>query len=126
MTDSKTTIEDLKKVVAKFVTDRDWQKYHSPKDLSMAIAVEAAELMELFQWMDTQTSIAEVERKRTQVEEELADILFSLLNFAELYKIDLSSALQRKVKINELNYSIAETKGDYLLYEAAKKKRKNS
>lgn len=122
--DNNTHLAKLKKLVENFVNDREWQKFHTPKDISISIAVEAAELMELFQWMDCQTSIQEIERKRTDVENELADVLFCVLNFAQRYNIDLSTALKDKIAILNKNYPVATTKGDYRKYELAKANRK--
>src|SRR5690242_2650437 len=98
MSDKHTTIAQLKKQIAKFVKDRDWEQFHSPKNLSMAIAIEAAELMEHFQWQGKGEDLKRLEDKKGDIEDELADILAYILSFSNFHKIDLSKALQRKVK----------------------------
>lgn len=111
MTDQKTTINDLKKEVARFVKARNWEKFHSPKNLSMAIAIEAAELMEHFQWHYKGEDIRRLNNKRNEIEDELADILAYVLSFCNLYQIDLSQALIRKLKLNAKKYPSKLVKG---------------
>ncbi len=116
MEDSKTTINDLKTLVKKFVEARDWQQWHSPKNVSMQIATEAAELMELFLWVDSQESFAEVEKHREAVEHEVADVAHALLSFCIRANIDLASAIQKKMIHNEKKYPIEKAKGNRLKY----------
>lgn len=75
MEDNLTTINELKNLVKKFVEEREWHQWHSPKNVSMQIATEAAELMELFLWVDSKESFAEVEKRREAAEHEAADIM---------------------------------------------------
>ena len=76
MTDSETTVSELRKLVSDFVQERDWEKFHAPKNVSMALAIEAAELMEHFQWISIEESrTLNDPRKREQIGEELADII---------------------------------------------------
>ena len=88
--DDSTTIQDLKNLVATFTKERDWGKHHTPKNLAMNIAIEAAELMDHFVWED------QSEPKSDEVKDELADILFNLLNFANTNNIDVSKAFVKK------------------------------
>ena len=88
--DDNTTFQELKDLVEKFGADRNWQRHHSPKNLAMNIAIEAAELMELFVWE------REGDPDSIEVEDEVADVLFNLLNFVHVQKIDLSTAFLRK------------------------------
>src|SRR5579863_6514222 len=82
MNDVHTTLQQLKKRHADFVTARDWNQFHIPKNLSMALAIEAAELMEKFQWVDNAQSWNVVDAERDSVEHELADVLCYVVAFA--------------------------------------------
>lgn len=111
-TDDITTVAALKERVAKFVQERDWQQFHDPKSLSIAIALEAAELMELFVWAgDRKEAIAMAEEKREAVEQELVDVLHVIFAFANVCNIDLTSALLNKMEINARKYPIDRSKG---------------
>jgi NTP pyrophosphatase (non-canonical NTP hydrolase) len=111
MSDKSTTIQELKLKKAEFVKDRDWEQYHSPKNLSMSIAIEAAELMEKFQWIDNQKSKEIVEKNKLEIEEEIADIFSYILGFCNLYDIDLSEAFKNKLEKNKIKYPINKSKG---------------
>jgi len=111
MNDKNSTIQELKEKMAQFVEERDWEKYHSPKNLSMAIAIEAAELMEKFQWLDGDDSRKEISCNKKEIEEELADIFSCLLSFAYFYGIDLSDAFAHKMKSNAQKYPVKKVKG---------------
>jgi dCTP diphosphatase len=113
--DSHATLESLKQKIKQFVDERDWAQFHSPKNLSMLLSVEAAELMEIFLWSMTDSE-KRLEQKRIEVEHELADIAFSLLNFCARYNIDLSTALERKLVLNAQKYPIEKSKGKALKY----------
>jgi Predicted pyrophosphatase len=104
--DSDTSVEHLKQKLSKFVKDRDWKQFHSPKNLSMSIAIEAAELMEVFQWLNTEES-HEILKDKTKLEEirdELADIAMFVMEFCNMFDIDLSSAVLKKLKKNAKKY----------------------
>ncbi len=118
--DNKATIDSLKQLVKEFVEERDWQQYHSPKNLSMCLAGEAAELMELFTWVNEDESQQMLEQRRKEVEHELADIAFNLLNFCMRYNIDLSQALEEKIRLNALKYPIEKSKSKILKYNQLK------
>ena len=115
MSDQKTTLAELRTLVAQFVDARDWQQFHSPKNLSMSLAIEAAELMEHFQWITTDASreIGRQPEKLTQVGEELADVICYALAIANELGIDVSEAVQDKMKKNEVKYPAAEYRGRY-------------
>ena len=106
MNDRSTTVNYLKRRHAKFVKDRDWEQYHSPKNLSMSIAIEAAELMEMFQWTTIEEShdILKDRKKLEAVKDELADIALFILEFSNMFNIDLSSAIIKKLKKNAKKY----------------------
>jgi len=111
MNDAKTTCQDLKDFMKQFVHEREWEQFHIPKNLSISLALEAAEIMELFQWCDNTESWEIAKNKRTELEEELADVLSYLLAFANACNIDLSKAYARKMALNAQKYPIEKSKG---------------
>jgi NTP pyrophosphatase (non-canonical NTP hydrolase) len=115
MADAATTLAELKDIVRRFVLERDWQQYHAPKNLAMGVAVEAAELMEHFLWVDSPASFAVVNEtgKREQIAEELADVFCHLLNLSMALDIDLSDALQTKMIKNAVKYPADVYRGKY-------------
>lgn len=115
MTDRKTTVNDLREMVRQFVDARDWQQFHSPKNLSMALAIEAAELMEHFQWISTDASrtIGEDNARLAAVGEELADVVCYALAIANELEIDVSVAMRDKMQKNERKYPAEEYRGRY-------------
>ena len=98
MTDADYPIQQIKERVLAFAKERDWEQFHSPKNLSMAISAEAAELMEHFLWQSPEQSRVDMQdpQLRAKVEEELADILIFAIQFANVTKIDLAAAIQPK------------------------------
>ena len=105
------SLEILRQRLAKFASDRDWQQFHSPKNLSMALIAEAAELVEHFQWLSQTQSLELDEKKRSQVRLELADILIYLIRTADQLDIDLISAANDKITINDKRYPVEKVKG---------------
>ena len=116
---SKNPLKKLQKIIIKFRDDRDWRRFHHPKDLSISIAIEAAELMGLFQWKDTQGNIGNKEKMEKEfkkiikdkqflqlIKEELADILIYSIFLADVLKIDLEEIIKMKIKMNEKKYPI--------------------
>ena len=86
-----------------FATARDWNQYHNPKNLSMALAIEAGELQEIFQWMTPQESEA-VKNNPTHAAEEIADVFLYLARIADVLEIDIESAVENKLKKNAIKY----------------------
>lgn len=115
MNDENTTIGQLKKRMADFIEERQWNKYHRPKNLAMSIAIEAAELMEHFQWLDHEEAQAALcdERSKERVADEMADILAFLLSLSTCTDIDLAAAFGKKLQKNELKYPAEAVKGHY-------------
>lgn len=113
MADEKTTIDELKRLVARFVAERDWRQFHTPKNLSMALAIEAAELMEHFQWLlpEESRAVGQDASKRAAVGEELADVVCYALAMANELGIDLSDALGDKMSKNARKYPVDEFRG---------------
>lgn len=128
MNDKITNINELKNKVAEFIKERDWKQFHSPKNLSMSIAIEAAELMEKFQWCDTEKSKEEVKKNKNEISHEIADIASYLLSFCYFYDIDLSKAIEQKIELNKLKYPVEQCKGKtdkYTKYLELKKNKLN-
>lgn len=113
MNDEQTTIAQLRQVVDRFVDERDWHQFHTPKNLSIALAIEAAELMEHFQWLDPQESraVAHDPAKRAAAGEELADVVCYALAMANELGLDLSQALVDKMAKNAQKYPADEYRG---------------
>jgi NTP pyrophosphatase (non-canonical NTP hydrolase) len=105
------TIENLNTVLKEFAVVRDWEKFHSPKNLSMALIVEAAELVEHFQWLTEEQSYKLSKEKHQEVGYEMADILLYLIRLSERLDIDLIAAAEGKVKINEKRYPADKVRG---------------
>jgi dCTP diphosphatase len=113
VTDEKTTLADLRQRVATFIAARDWEQFHTPKNLSAAIAIEAAELMEHFQWLTGDETAAAIrnEAKRAAVADELADVLIYALSLANVLNVDVSEAMLDKLKRNESRFPADEWQG---------------
>ncbi len=115
MNDHDTPVAALRKLVSDFVLERDWQQFHTPKNVAMALAIEAAELMEHFQWLTPGQSreVAEQPEKLNQVAEELADVVCYALALANELKIDVTSALHDKMEKNRRKYPADEYRGRF-------------
>ena len=114
MMKNSITIQQLKKDIKKFVKERNWEQFHSPKNLSMSLSIEAAELMEHFQWTNTVEEAVKVlgdTKKRSEIEDEIADIAIYLIDFCNLYGIDLEKSVLRKLKKNAKKYPAKMVKG---------------
>lgn len=113
MPDSSTTVAELRDLVDLFVRKRDWKQFHSPKNLAMALAIEAAELMEHFQWIEVPASreMAHDPEKLAAVAEELSDVLAYTLAMANSMGIDLSDSLHNKMVKNSLKYPVEKYRG---------------
>ena len=107
-TDANTTISQLLDEVQQFAQERDWEKYHSPKNLGMSIAIEAAEIMEHFQWYSNEKSVEVVREPETKklVADELADVVIYCLIMAYQAQIDISSAVRSKMVRNRDRYPV--------------------
>ena len=114
-TDAHTTVGALRQAVADFVDARDWQPFHSPKNLSMSIAIEAAELMERFQWLTIEEAWAAVDdpAERAAVADELADIVIYCLSLSNALDLDVSAAVLGKLQTNEHRYPSDEFRGRF-------------
>ena len=115
MSDTSTTITDLRHLVRQFVDERDWRQFHSPKNLSMSLAIEAAELMEHFQWIDIAESrrVKDDPARLGKVSEEIADVLCYVLALANELELDLSAAIHDKMVKNAVKYPADQSRGRY-------------
>jgi NTP pyrophosphatase (non-canonical NTP hydrolase) len=113
--DNSTTIDYLKKLVVKFRDDRDWKKYHNPKDLAISISIESNELLELFQWktLEEIQKLLENPDYIKKIKNELADVIIYSLSLADILGIDVSQAVIEKIKLNEEKYPVEKFKGNY-------------
>jgi NTP pyrophosphatase (non-canonical NTP hydrolase) len=109
-------LQELSHRLRRFAQERDWEQFHSPKNLSMALIAECAELVEHFQWLTEAQSRALPADKRAEVELEMADIQIYLLRLAERLGVDLLDAVQRKIVINEQKYPAERVRGSAKKY----------
>tara|TARA_Y100000996_G_scaffold414870_1_gene407144 strand:- start:2150 stop:2500 length:351 start_codon:yes stop_codon:yes gene_type:complete len=109
-------IEKIKNIINKFAEDRNWDQFHTPKNLSMALSVEASELVEIFQWLNDEESKNLDEKNLQSVREELADILIYLIRISHKLEIDLKESILEKIKINEIKYPIELSKDNAIKY----------
>lgn len=113
LSDSQTTVSELKTRVLAFVRERDWEQFHAPKNLSMALAAEAGELMEHFLWATAEESraVATDPAKRAKIAEELADVVIYALEFANATGLDVAASIEAKMVANAKKYPVEKAKG---------------
>ncbi len=113
LTDSTATVAELKARLLAFVRERDWEQFHAPKNLSMALAAEAGELMEHFLWATPQQSRAIVAdpKKRAKIAHELADVVIYALEFANATGLDVAAAIETKMTANAKKYPVEKARG---------------
>lgn len=113
LTDSSTSLAEIKSRVLAFAQERDWEQFHAPKNLSMALAAEAGELMEHFLWVTPEASrtIVQDPAMRRKIEEELADVVIYALEFANMTGIDVAAAIEAKMAANAAKYPVEKAKG---------------
>lgn len=116
MTDNQDSLKHLRNRINQFVNERDWAQFHTPKNLAMAMIVEAAELVEKFQWDTPAESQQLPAEKREAVSHELADTFVYLLRIAEVLDIDLIAAANQKIDLNALKYPVDKAKGSNAKY----------
>ena len=113
LTDASTTVADLKTRVLAFVRERDWEQFHSPKNLSMALAAESGELMEHFLWAtaDHSRALALEPARRARIADELADVVIYALDFANMTGLDVSAAIESKMAATAKKYPVEKARG---------------
>jgi NTP pyrophosphatase (non-canonical NTP hydrolase) len=116
--DEEATIQDLKDKVKKFCDDRDWDQFHNAKELTIAMIIETSELIEHFRWKNHKEvdEMFENPKKRKEIEDEMADILYFLIRLAQRYNVDLSEAVDRKMIENNDKYPVDKFKGSHKKY----------
>lgn len=102
------SFEELKKEITQFRDERNWKQFHTPKDLAISISLEAAELLEIFQWSGTDLV---VEKKRDRIEEELADVMMYCLLMADITGMDMEEILRKKLRKNAAKYPVEKSYG---------------
>ena len=112
-------ISVLQAAIRQFAEDRDWRKFHDPKNLAMAIAVEAGELMEHFRWLRNEQSWDALKdaKTREEIEQEFADVMILLLEFASEATIDVRAAVERKMMINAARYPVEKSRGSCVKHD---------
>ena len=111
-------IKIIQKKLQKFSKERDWDKFHTPKNLSMALSVEVAELVEIFQWLENEDSKVNKLNDMTKksIEEELGDIMIYVIRLADKLNIGLENSVNNKIKINSKKYPVELSKGNAVKY----------
>ena len=117
---AETDFDRIKKQVRQFVAERQWDQFHSPKNLSMALIVEAAEMVEHFQWLTEEQSCNLSPEKLAEVELELADIQIYLISLAEKLKLDIVAAAEKKLVLNAQKYPVEKVRGNSKKYNEYK------
>lgn len=116
MKKTNDSVDGLRDALRRFAAARDWQQFHTPKNLAMALSVEVAELVEHFQWLTTEQSVQLNARTKRAVGEEIADVLLYLTRLADVLDIDPLAAAERKMKINARKYPVQRSRGSVRKY----------
>ncbi|HUU74006.1 MAG TPA: nucleotide pyrophosphohydrolase [Burkholderiales bacterium] len=111
------SLEQLRAELARFAAERDWDQFHNPKNLAMALVVEAGELVEHFQWLSPDEAVALPSGKKTEVAMELADVLMYLLRLADKLDVDLIEAASEKLQQNRQKYPVEKARGRATKYD---------
>ena len=109
---TEDSLERLNQRLLQFARERDWERFHSPKNLAMALAGECGELLEHFQWLSEEQSASLASEKKQEVAFEMADILIYLIRLSERLNLDLLDAVEAKIAINEQRYPTPKVRGD--------------
>lgn len=109
-------LEDLTRQIVEFREARDWKQFHSPRNLAASISIEAAELLECFQWSSDETLAEDLERRHDEIEDEIADVLIYALLLAHDTGTDPTGAVQRKLAKNDAKYPAEKAKGKRVKY----------
>jgi len=120
MADAQPSLHDLQKIIRTFCDDRDWDQFHNPKDLAISLALEAAEVMEHFQWKSPAEMAEHSIRHKEDIADEIADVFYWVLLLSNKLDVDLVAAFQRKMKKNEAKYPIAKARGSHKKYTELK------
>ena len=105
-------IKEIQNKLANFAKDRDWDQFHTSKNLVMALSVETSELLEIFQWLNDKQTNNLSDKQMSLVKEEIADVTIYLLRLADVLNIDLDNAVNNKMALNEMKYPVKLSKGN--------------
>lgn len=110
---TRVTLDDLMSLIADYCTARDWDQFHTPKDLAIGATTEASELLDIFRFktLEDMKAMLNDEKQREHIGEELSDVLFFILRFSQLYGFDIQKAFYRKMEINAKKYPVDKVKG---------------
>jgi dCTP diphosphatase len=111
-----TDLEELREKLRKFAAERDWDQFHSPKNLAMSVSIEAGELLEIFQWLTEEESRALTPEAKAAVAEEIADVLLYLVRLGDQLGIDLAAAARSKLVANAQKYPVDKSRGSNKKY----------
>jgi dCTP diphosphatase len=117
MDDTSPAIKDVAKQLRKFAAERDWEQFHTPKNVSMALSVEASELLEIFQWLTPEESQALSKAQMDRVKEEVGDVANYLIRLCDLLEVDLLECARDKIAINAQKYPAEQVRGKALKYD---------
>jgi dCTP diphosphatase len=110
------SLEELRESLRQFASDRDWDQFHSPKNLAIALSVEAAELLEHFQWSSDADPVGLASDRQAKVREEIADVLLYLVRLADKLNIDILAAATEKLQVNAAKYPVEKARGSSKKY----------
>jgi len=118
MKDKEKNIHGMKEKVKEFCDARDWDQFHNAKELAIALSIEVSELLEIFRWKTPQEveDLFKNEKKKEDIQDEMADVLYFLVRIAQIYDIDLTDALDKKMEKNEQKYPVEKAKGSNKKY----------
>lgn len=111
-----SNIKKLTEKIKKFRDEREWKQFHNPKDVALSLILEAAELLELFQWKNQKEIEKYIKTNKEEIGDELADILYWILLMCNDLKINISKALEKKIKKNEKKYPVEKARGKHTKY----------
>ena len=116
MSADSRSLSDLQRQIRQFCDNRDWDQFHNPKDLAISLSLEAAEVLEHFQWKTAEEMALHIVDQKEAVGEELADVFYWLLLLANKLDVDLVEAFEAKMKKNEAKYPVEKAKGSHKKY----------
>ena len=115
-------IEKIQKILSEFAKEREWEQFHTPKNLTMALSVESSELVEIFQWLTPEQSSNLTDKQKVLVKEEIADIAIYLLRLCDVLDVDIETSVVDKIKINSDKYPVDLSKGSADKYTTLRSK----
>ncbi len=111
-------MDEMTKRIVEFVKARDWEQFHNPKDVAISLSLEAAEVLEHFQWKSPEEIKAYIESNKDDIADEMVDVLYWVLLMSYYFKVDLHEAFERKMTENDKKYPVEKAKGKHSKYTA--------